>query len=84
MIKSKGKKMPTRAKLLNGLISHAPPRVAGHTIINWKTPKKAIFDSGKPSHIPFKHDRETYSLACSMNALTIFSFIYIYIYILKD
>jgi len=69
--------MPTRAKLLNGLTSHAPPKEIGHTIMNWKTLKKAIFDSCKPPHIPIRHDREVYSLACSINALTFF-FLYIY------
>jgi hypothetical protein len=45
--------------------------------MNWKTLKKAIFDSCKPPHIPIRHDREVYSLACSINALTFFFFIFI-------
>jgi hypothetical protein len=28
----------------------------------WKTLKKAIFDSCKPAHILFKHNRDAYSL----------------------
>jgi hypothetical protein len=46
-----GKKKANRAKL-NGLTSHMSPREAGHVMINKEKPKKTIFGSCKPQHIP--------------------------------